>query len=692
MSKNLNPQTTENGDLPVIVKKDNESWFSKLGMLPISIGATVSMLASAGLYVNYSVKLDENRQKSTYLAELAQLAEKIEKNSLLVLTADAESFKGLDESQARVEAILGVLEKGGKLGSNTASIEALQGQSKTEFDKILKDWGQNKALIETLLKKKEALPALKEKVLQANKQADALFFASANLQQSFNRNLEGVSPILAQEVTVLTQRILNDMQQAFSGGGFSLQQGYAAVKNLRSLGKVINDLKDGSYVFDSAKVTGESLENLKALEAAFAPFQNLATDLLAQVTSLNDAKEVANIMSSASRNISLASQSLSKTVSSDLESANGLRNLAILMMLLTLVLVSLLFVKLRQRSNDLADLAKVLQKNQNNEEAVAILLNQMQPLAEGDLSGNITVQDKFLSKVAEGMEGARYNLASVIKEMKSASERVLQVAKNNKEVAGALSLEANSQIEQLGGAIEKVGSITNELDEVAQSTYGAKENSLLSKESSDRGGKLVFATIKHMDQIRNNIQESSKKIKKLGESAQTITSVIDLIREITKKINILSLNAAIQAASAKSSTREFTILAQEVQDLAKDSEEATSKIESLVAEIQADTAEAIAAMERTTQEIVEGAKMSQEAGKALEEIGLLAQEVAQQVEEASLKLEEKSAEMAMVSLSMEELRKVSEKTKETTAVSTERADELQTIAGAISTTVAKYRI
>lgn len=690
----LNNQTQVTGndfDESLLVQNSKNSWFSKIGMMPISLAATVSMFVAAGFYISYSNNLDEIRQKETYFAELSQLSEKIEKNSLLVLMAETDSFKGLSDSQIRVENILKVLDKGGKLGSNTANIKALSGKSKQDFDKIVLDWSQNKALIETLLKKQEQLPLLKEKINEANKNAEQLFFAATNLQQSLNKESNGVNPILVQEVSLLTQRIISEMKQVFSGSGLSLQEGYASVKNLRSLEKVINDLENGSYVFNSSKVYGESLKNLQDLKQSFIPFKEVTNDLLAQITSLNDAKEVANIMSIASKNIAKTSGELSLNISKEMSSIEVLKYISILMLIVSLLLISLNFLKLHQRSNDLARLAKVLQRNQNNEESVEDLLEKMEPLAKGDLSREIFVEDKFLSSVAEGIDIARINLSTIMVEMKTASEKVLAVAQNNKEVTNVLNIDTYSQIEKLSEAIEEVGKITNDIDEIAQATYGVKENSLMSKESSEHGSKLVFSTIKHMDQIRLNIQESSKKIKKLGESAQTITNVIDLIREITKKINILSLNAAIQAASSKSSTREFTILAQEVQDLAKDSEDATSKIEALVIEIQSDTAEAIAAMERTTQEIVEGSRMSQEAGRALEEIGRLAVDVAQQVEEASIKLEEKSAEMAMVSLSMDELRKISEKTTDSTQVYNERAEDLQSIANNISKIVGKYK-
>lgn len=676
----------------VVENKGKKSILAKIGLLPLGIAATVSLVCSMSLYINYSVKLDENRQKSSYLSELNQLAERVEKSALLAPTADANSFKILDSSKDRIEKLLNILKEGGSLDSADAKIKPMDGKSAEQLDKVFKQWEENKALIETLLKQKDVLPALKAQVQKAHANKQGLIDAVAVLQPTLQKNNAGVNPMLVQEISILNERILASTVAMFAGEGFPLEKGYSLVKDLRVFNQVLQNIKNGSYVFNSPKVAGESLEAVNNIEKAYKPYFDLINSISAQVSTLNDAKEVSQIMSASSREIAKAATQFTGDTIAQVGEISNFRLFSFLTMGLTLFFFILLIIKLQQRSEELGKLATILQKNQNNEAAVTVLIEQMQPLAKGDLSQKIDVEDKFLQQVASGMDNARSNLSAVVIQMKQSAQKVLSIAQSNAETSTKLNDDAQSQIIKLGETLDSVNSITNDLDEVAQAAYGAKEDSVKSKDASEEGERLVKATITRMDGIRNNIQESSKKIKKLGESAQTITNIIDLIRDITKKINILSLNAAIQAASSKSSTREFTVLAQEVQDLAKDSEEATSKIEELVKDIQQDTAEAIASMERTTQEVVEGAKLTQEAGEALRQIGELSISVAEQVQEAANKLEEKSSEMALVSLGMEDLRKISAQTVESSVSSQKEVASLQDVAGEINETVGHFKV
>lgn len=676
----------------VVENKGKKSILAKIGLLPLGIAATVSLVCSMSLYINYSVKLDENRQKSSYLSELNQLAERVEKSALLAPTADANSFKILDSSKDRIEKLLNILKEGGSLDSADAKIKPMDGKSAEQLDKVFKQWEENKALIETLLKQKDVLPALKAQVQKAHANKQGLIDAVAVLQPTLQKNNAGVNPMLVQEISILNERILASTVAMFAGEGFPLEKGYSLVKDLRVFNQVLQNIKNGSYVFNSPKVAGESLEAVNNIEKAYKPYFDLINSISAQVSTLNDAKEVSQIMSASSREIAKAATQFTGDTIAQVGEISNFRLFSFLTMGLTLFFFILLIIKLQQRSEELGKLATILQKNQNNEAAVTVLIEQMQPLAKGDLSQKIDVEDKFLQQVASGMDNARSNLSAVVIQMKQSAQKVLSIAQSNAETSTKLNDDAQLQIIKLGETLDSVNSITNDLDEVAQAAYGAKEDSVKSKDASEEGERLVKATITRMDGIRNNIQESSKKIKKLGESAQTITNIIDLIRDITKKINILSLNAAIQAASSKSSTREFTVLAQEVQDLAKDSEEATSKIEELVKDIQQDTAEAIASMERTTQEVVEGAKLTQEAGEALRQIGELSISVAEQVQEAANKLEEKSSEMALVSLGMEDLRKISAQTVESSVSSQKEVASLQDVAGEINETVGHFKV
>ena len=127
-------------------------------------------------------------------------------------------------------------------------------------------------------------------------------------------------------------------------------------------------------------------------------------------------------------------------------------------------------------------------------------------------------------------------------------------------------------------------------------------------------------TIGGMNSIRDQIQETSKRIKRLGESSQEIGEITELISDITEQTNVLALNAAIQAASAGEAGRGFSVVAEEVQRLAERSADATRQIAALVKTIQTDTQDAVGAMERSTQGVVEGTRLSDAAGTALGDI------------------------------------------------------------------------
>src|SRR5204863_397593 len=139
--------------------------------------------------------------------------------------------------------------------------------------------------------------------------------------------------------------------------------------------------------------------------------------------------------------------------------------------------------------------------------------------------------------------------------------------------------------------------------------------------AAEKGGQAVHNQIAGMNEIRAQIQDTAKRIKRLGESSLEIGEIVELISDITEQTNVLALNAAIQAASAGEAGRGFTVVAEEVQRLAERSGEATKQIDAIVKTIQADTQDAVAAMEKSTVGVVEGTKLSDTAGGALAEIG-----------------------------------------------------------------------
>ena len=158
------------------------------------------------------------------------------------------------------------------------------------------------------------------------------------------------------------------------------------------------------------------------------------------------------------------------------------------------------------------------------------------------------------------------------------------------------------------------------INEVSQSASQSARVAQQSLAAAEKGGQAVQNQITGMNEIRAQIQDTSKRIKRLGESSLEIGEIVELISDITEQTNVLALNAAIQAASAGEAGRGFTVVAEEVQRLAERSGEATKQIEAIVKTIQADTQDAVAAMEKSTVGVVEGTKLSDAAGQALEEI------------------------------------------------------------------------
>ena len=195
-----------------------------------------------------------------------------------------------------------------------------------------------------------------------------------------------------------------------------------------------------------------------------------------------------------------------------------------------------------------------------------------------------------------------------------------QATERAQEIAGRLNEAASRQVKDIEQAVGSVQLMTRSIGEVSTSADQSAKVARQSLDTTERGAQAVQASVASMGQIRDQIQETSKRIKRLGESSQEIGEIVDLISDISEQTNVLALNAAIQAATAGEAGRGFTVVAEEVQRLAERSAEATKQIGALVKTIQGDTQEAVSAMESSTQGVVEGTKLSDAAGQALKEI------------------------------------------------------------------------
>lgn len=652
--------TNSNINTGAFSEKVNSGWVTKIKVLPVGIISFAALLTAIGFYINYTVELDKNRQEVAHIADLRQLSERVEKNSNLIKTADREAFNELADSKIKIEKIMKVLNDGGKIEPQNTEIDPINEIYRDKFTEVQKDWTNNRLFIDALLLHKEDLINLKKTVSNALNNSQTLNSNVLSLQRLLkgNNQLE----ILGQELYILRIRIDQNLSNLFSGETFSLATGYELIKDLRLFDKNIDIILNGDINLGIERATNPEIINTAIqIKKVFIPYNNTIIPLLGQIDNLNATKDVSKIVAKTANKIAATAEYLNKSFVVQVDSLNGKRTLAIIFFTLSLSGFALLAFVFYEKSLQALRFAKVLEKNQTNETAVNLLIEQMKPLDNGDFTKHIYVEDKFVLPIAEKIDNTRAIFGDIVRKIKASANAVQSSADKTDKSSQELLTVSIEQYEKLEKFINKITQITSEMDEVAQVTWIAQEESNQSREASLEGGSLVQESISKMIEIRNTIQDSSKKIKKSSESAQAITEVTGLIRSITRQIEVLALNAAIQAVSSGESGREFTVVAQEVQRLALDSKEASDKILMLVQEVQEDIRGAVSSMEKTTQEVIEGTKLNDSAGKALSKIEALSQRVKEKVIEASQKLDEKSAEMATVSLQMKEVQIITQK-------------------------------
>jgi twitching motility protein PilJ len=195
-----------------------------------------------------------------------------------------------------------------------------------------------------------------------------------------------------------------------------------------------------------------------------------------------------------------------------------------------------------------------------------------------------------------------------------------------------------------------------------------------------------------MNDIREQIQETSKRIKRLGESSQEIGEIVELISDITEQTNVLALNAAIQAASAGEAGRGFTVVAEEVQRLAERSGEATKQIGAIVKTIQTDTFDAVSAMEKSTRGVVDGAKLSDAAGQALAEIGDVSQRVSGLIETIAVAMQKQAGSATEVAGNMQGILRITQQTTDGTKRTATSVGQLAALAKELKGSVSRFRM
>jgi twitching motility protein PilJ len=330
--------------------------------------------------------------------------------------------------------------------------------------------------------------------------------------------------------------------------------------------------------------------------------------------------------------------------------------------------------------------------NDANQAAILRLMNELQTVAEGDLTQQATVTEDITGAIADSVNYTVEELRTLVAQVQGTASRVTETTQQVEATSTELLAASTEQLREIRDTGESVLKMANRINQVSSQAQETAQVARRSLKAAESGLTAVQNTIGGMNSIRDQIQDTSKRIKRLGESSQEIGEITELISDITEQTNVLALNAAIQAASAGDAGRGFSVVAEEVQRLAERSADATRQIAALVRTIQTDTQDAVAAMERSTQGVVDGTRLSDTAGNALADIDRVTRQLSELIENISSQASSEAQSANVVAANIQHIFAVTEQTGEGTRSTAQMVRELSRSAEDLRASVARFKI
>ncbi|MGB7649678.1 MAG: methyl-accepting chemotaxis protein [Gallionella sp.] len=421
----------------------------------------------------------------------------------------------------------------------------------------------------------------------------------------------------------------------------------------------------------------------------FEPYRSAVETLVGQSRRLVEAKAALVELEQNTNKLIKQSQELRTLYQASLLT-KGLGVAAIIFALLTLLLLTLLvrvyFADVKHAA------ARERNINQTNQNAILLLMNELSDLADGDLTVKATVSEQITGAIADSVNYTAEELRKLVQGITNAALKMGHATQQADNISKDLLLAGQKQAHEIQDTEEAVQLMAKSIQEVDSSATKATKVGNQTLAASEQGALAVRNAIAGMDGIREQIQETAKRIKRLGESSQEIGEIVDLISDITEQTNVLALNAAIQAASAGEAGRGFSVVAEEVQRLAERSAEATKQIGALVKTIQSDTYDAVAAMEKSTIGVVDGAKLADAAGQSLSEIQSVSKELAALINSISVTTQVQTDMVGEVSSSMRDILTITGQTTEGTRQTALSVAQLNGLASELSASVAGFKV
>ncbi len=596
-------------------------------------------------------------------SQLLMLSQRLAKDAQQALSGNSDSFDALEESRASMSNILTRLDKG------EGSLPPTAGASRVALNQFMKSADKTLSDVQTLQAGRAGLVTLAV-TLSA---IDSVRTDLRSLTQKMIDDFKGVQKQQATSFALEVERIGQDASR--------LLEVEVTIEQVAQVAIDLNAAEDSLAALPAAN------QNVATAHDLLVTTRSSVEILISQVRNLVAAKSAAKAIVDDSDSLLAGAQRLvdSYQASSRVVIATALA-FGLLLLLSLLMMVKAYVDDSRRRAEEAALI------NSQNQGAILRLMNEMGDLADGDLTVRATVTEDVTGAIADSLNYTTEEFRKLVSRIITAVEQMGHATKNAENISRGLLDATQKQAQEIQTAGESVELMTKSIKEVDSSAIKSAEVARRTLAVTEQGAQAVRNTISGMDGIREQIQDTSKRIKRLGESSQEIGEIVDLISDITEQTNVLALNAAIQAASAGEAGRGFSVVAEEVQRLAERSGEATKQIGALVKTIQGDTHDAVAAMEKSTLGVVEGAKLSDVAGQSLQEIERVSNELAALINSISTSTQVQTDMASEVANVMEDILKITVQTTEGTRLTANSIAQLNSLATDLRGSVAGFKL